>query len=258
MPIKKIFPLLFIIIIVFVGFGYVKPTVEAIITKRARGEALREDLSAAKRTKQNIDQISGSLDTILASDAGKAALAYLPQRSEQERIVDIMNYFSFQSGVSVDEITFEHSAKQPLLSGTDTPIDQPIGLALAPSAPATPIPKSVIMTMGIRGSYESVKAFLEKLAASGRFHVVDDLSIKKEKGQTNPDGSVVGSDLLITSVRAEFFNLPLQSYPGSHLLPIFTQGAFDTAPIDQLLDSEESVPTLQDPAVSGRSNPFAS
>ncbi|NTW13956.1 MAG: hypothetical protein HGA31_02920 [Candidatus Moranbacteria bacterium] len=258
MPIKKIFPFLFIIILIFAGFGYVKPTVEAIIAKRANGEVLREDLSAAKRTRQNIDQISGSLDTVLASDAGKAAFAYLPQKSDQERIVDIMNYFSFQSGVSVDEITFEHSTKQPMLMGTDTPVDQVAGVAIAPSAPATPVPESVIMTMGIRGSYESVKSFVEKLSTSGRFHVVENLSIKKEDGQVNPDGTAVKSDLLLASVKAEFFNLSVRSYPGAHLLPVFTQGVFDTAPIDQLLDSEESVPALQDPAASGRSNPFAS
>lgn len=258
MPIKKIFPFLFVVILLFAGFGYVKPTVESIIAKRAKGEALNEDLSAAKRTRQNIDQVSSSLDTALASDAGKAALAYLPQDSDQERIVDIMNYFSFQSGVSVDEITIDHPAKSPMMMGTNAAPGEVAGVAVAPVAPATPSPESVVMTMGIRGSYESIKTFLEKLSVSGRFHIVGALSIDTDKGRVNADGTPAESGLLVASVKAEFFNLPKRNYPGSHLLPVFTQGAFDTAPIDQLLDSEESVPALQDPTVSGRSNPFAS
>ena len=253
MPIKKIYPFLFLIIVLFVGFGFLKPTVDSIIEKRSQQATLQNDLVTAKMTRENIDKISNSLDSVLASESGKAAIAFLPSNSNQDRIVDIMNVCSFQSGVSVSDVVFQANSKQPVTQVTDPSLTG--GVVSAPEAPS---PEAVTMTMGIRGSYESIKAFLEKLATSGRFHTIVALSIKHELGKPDASGVAAPTGTLLATLKSDFYNLPERSYPGANLLPVFGQGSFDTTSIDALLKTESKIDVLPDAPTSGRGNPFAS
>ncbi|MEI6650873.1 MAG: hypothetical protein WCL23_05605 [Candidatus Moraniibacteriota bacterium] len=253
MPIKKIFPFLFLVIVLFVGFGFLKPTVDSIIGKLSQQTTLQNDLATAKTTRENIDKISNSLDSVLASESGKAALAFLPSNSNQDRIVDIMNVCSFQSGISVSDFSFQPNSKQPVSQVINSASDgKPV------TAPVLPAPESVTMTIGVRGSYESIKSFLEKLAVSGRFHVVNAVSIKQESSKGDSNVAAAPTGALMATVKADFFNQPERSYPGANLLPVFGQGTFDTAAIDTLLKSESKIDVLPDAPTSGRGNPFAS
>lgn len=254
MPIKKIFPFLFLIVLAFIGFGFLKPTVESILVKRSEEADVREELSAAMRMQENVGKLSDSLDAILGSGVGVATLAYLPKDSEQERIVDIMNYYSFQSGITLDEVSFESVSKRRSARADTTTGDK----KTAQSAPRLPETDSVVMTLGIRGSYEGIRAFLGKMSVSGRYNSVKSLSITKADDPVGPDGVAVPSGMLVATVKAEFYYLPEATYPGAHLLPVFEKGSFDTSSIEASLGKEESVPTLDGSAASGRPNPFAS
>lgn len=253
MAVKRILFPLFVIAVAFLVLNYIRPSVLSVLDQRAAKEARLAELAAVEETAANIGALSDSREALLDSDDGRAVMAYLPVKSDHDRIVDVLNYLALGSGANINEVSFE--------AGVTAPIAAPIKEALETNgivmwaAPSVPAPSSFSVTADVSGAYGSLKSFLEKVTSVDRLKKVVSFSISEQDQSVAPgtDGQVPPDDGTLTAkIEIEFMYLPEASYPGAHLLPIFTAGNFDMESARQAMRSDGSIPTLPEPALPGR------
>lgn len=256
MSIKSISFPLFVVVLIFIALNFIRPTVLSIMEKRTLKESKAAELRTVEATLANIGALADSRDALLGEDRGNMAVEYLPFASDQDRVLDILNYLSVQAGASIASVTFKESPVQP------RPAVQPEVLAdgtVVPMPPRAPLPKSFSVTVAMTGTYDSLKSFMEKVSNANRFHTVSMFSIGEKKEQrsaqeeeapTVPDGFLEGI------FEADFAYLPEEKHENAYLHPVFAAGKFDTSALDKLAAMRSDVPTLVEPSTSGRSNPF--
>jgi hypothetical protein len=254
MSLKKIFPLAALVIVLSVGFGYIKPAVDSIFDKFAEKEEKKQELASARKTRENFELLTNDRDRVLDTEAGQALVAFLQSDSGQERTVDVTNQLSVRTGVVVDSLFFKESnrARQSIPVNTDL-----LGEGTAASAPSAPSLSSAVFSVEVRGTYEGIRDFLSGFSASAPFHEIRAFSIERPETRTGEDGVATDSgDLLLGTLEAEIYYLPEKPYPNAYLLPVFSAGSFDDAPLESLLRSRENVLPLPSASGQGRQNPF--
>jgi Tfp pilus assembly protein PilO len=253
MSIKRLSFPIFIIIVIFLGIFLVKPAVISVMEKRQAKLEKEAELSAVEATKQNLEALESSRESLLGTDEGKMVYAYLPVSLDQDRIVDVFNYYAMQSGAVVNNIAFESkdTRKSPYFPADTQKEMDPL------SAPKAPDPSTFTLSANIQGSYESIKTFLKEVSRPARSYRLVSFAIAKKDSGTDPAGQPMpDSGILSGSFSAEFYYLPEKQYPRGYLLPIFSAGQFDMTGIRELMTKEKTVPMLSDPGNAGRVNPF--
>ncbi|NTW89673.1 MAG: hypothetical protein HGB37_02070 [Candidatus Moranbacteria bacterium] len=253
MSIKRLSFPIFIIIVIFLGVFLVKPAVVSVMEKRQVKAEKEAELSAVEATKQNLEVLASSRESLLGTDEGRMVYAYLPVSLDQDRIVDVFNYYAMQSGAVVNNITFESkdTKKSPYFPADTQEEMDPL------SAPKSPVPSTFTLSANIQGSYESIKAFLKEVSRPARsYKLVSFAIVKKDSGTDQSGQPMPDSGILSGSFAAEFYYLPEKQYPRGYLLPVFSAGQFDMTGIRDLMAKEKTVPALSDPGNAGRGNPF--
>jgi hypothetical protein len=254
-----LFPL-FVIILAFVAVNFIRPAVLTVLEQRAEKDVKLAELSAIEKTATNIGSLSESREMLLASVDGKSIMSYLPVRHDHDRIVDILNFLALQTGAVISDVSFEAGSVPPAAVPQEGVV-APDGTIME-AAPQTPSPSTFEVSVEMSGSYESLKSFMDKVASVDRLKKIVSFSITKQKNPTGSpsveDGQTVVDDgTLSAMLSAEFAYLPESSYPGAHLLPIFSTGSFDMESVKQSMASDELVPALPEPVLSDRrANPF--
>jgi Tfp pilus assembly protein PilO len=258
MSIKRILFPLFIFVIAFLVVNYIRPSVLSVLDQRSAKEVKLAELSAAEKTAANIWALSDARTAFLNSGDGGAILSYLPIKPDHDRIVDVLNYLALQSGAVIGNISFENNATPSVL----VPQQEIIGAdgSVVQTPPQAPVPSAIFVSVGMNGTYDGLKSFMEKVSSMDRLRKIVSFSLSKEKqvaalgadGQVSPDDGILSAELGI-----ELLYLPEVSYPNAHLLPIFATGSFDVDSVQRAMESDESVPPLPEPPLpERRADPF--
>lgn len=253
MSIKKLLPLIFLVVVAFVGFGFVKPLIDTILLKSEEKGRKTAEFDSIRDTRENFEKLSLERSALASGDDGAVLSEYLPVDLEQARVADMVNYVSVGSGVVLENISFDKSAKDRSPKVVAAVAKDEIMVA-----PRRPEPASFTVTVDFLGSYGNVRDFISEIAASGRYDVIRKFSVAKDAPRVDETGATVSSDLLSGEVTFEIFYLSERSYPHAHLLPVFSAGTFDVGPLERLLELEKRVPPMSVPDRTGRDNPFVS
>lgn len=248
---------MFVLVSVFLGVNFIRPSVLAVIDQKEKKVAMLAELSAVEKTAMNIGSLSSSRKSLLDSDDGKLIMLYLPERSDQDRIVDILNYFGVKSGVSIGNISFSEAKSGSVANKTVPLID---GEDAIQGPPPIPTPLAFSVSVVAAGSYDSLKSFVEEISTMNRLQEISTFSLENRKIIT-PDGeqsNVTGDDMLTVTIDLSLPYLPMSSYPGAHLLPVFDLEQINIATLKEAISDRKIVQPLSEPTLPDyRSNPFA-
>ncbi|NTW46459.1 MAG: hypothetical protein HGB18_05480 [Candidatus Moranbacteria bacterium] len=252
MSIKKLSFPIFITVAAFLGIFSVRPSVLSIMEKLKERNDKMAELSAVESTKANLEELSSSLPSISESAEGKAVYAYLPDSTDQERIVDTVNYYAMQSGVSLGSTSVTDDVMQ-----SDVAADGATSAAVSMDPPSPQL-LSFTFAAEMTGPYQAMKAFLGSMSNPSRAHELLGFSLEKRKGGNLDEAgnTLPDSDVLSGKIKMRFYYLPERRYPRGYLLPVFQSSGFELSPVRDLLSNEKQVPELPKPSGYGRENPF--
>lgn len=257
MSLKTISFPLFLVVLIFVALNFIRPTILSILDKNDAKVLKETELKTVQATLANIGTLAESRAGILAGDKGRLAIEYLPYASDQDRVIDILNYLSIQAGASISSIAFEESKAPPR---PETPVQaEPLADGSVPPAPpVAPLPRTFSAEVSMTGTYDSLKSFMEKVTNANRMHAVSSFSIVEKKESAAPEGepAPAADGFLDATFAVEFSYLPEEAYANAYLHPVFAAGNFDVVALEDLSKVKSDVPALVEPSVSGRSNPF--
>jgi hypothetical protein len=254
---RMLFPL-FIIAIVFLAVNFIRPAVLSVLDQREAKDVKLAELASVEKTAANIGSLSDSRDTVLGSEEGALIMSYLPIGSDHDRIADIFNYISIQSGAVIGNISFGGGTAAAPRAPTADIIGADGSVIQTP--PTAPVPPAFLVTVDIDGAYENVKSFMQRVSSVDRLHRVMSFSVSKRDpiGAPQADGQPLPDDgILSAQLEVEFPYLPVATYPSAHLLPVFSTGSFDMESVRRIMESGDSIPTLPEPALpEKRADPF--
>jgi hypothetical protein len=252
-----LFPL-FVIVLAFIAVNFIRPGVLAVLDQRAAKEVKFAELAAVEKTASNVGSLADSRESLLGSEDGRSVMSYLPTGPDHDRIVDILNYLAFQSGAVIGDVSFEDGKNIP----SEVPQSQVVAAdgTIIQEPPSVPVPMTFSVSVDMSGSYDSLKSFMEKVSSVDRLRAISSFSLKKESQSlaSGTDGQAVPDDgVLSATFDVEFAYLPEASYPGAHLLPVFSSTTFDIGSVRQMMAADESIPALPEPTLPGRrADPF--
>jgi len=259
MRLKILVPPLFIVSILILAIGYIKPDLGTMQTKKADIRAKEDAVANMGAIIANIDALNSSLDT--RQEFEKLAYRYLPNTQSQEQVIDAFNFLALQSGVVIVKMELKQSSNQKAApaSKTTTLGGDSTGSSAVPKSEtsASVTAKTFVFTGSVIGSYENIKAFFDRLAHAERYQKVSFFSLEKSQEKT---GSAQSSDknqnLLIGTFEAEFGYLSPEPITSALNMPLARKSEFDFSNADRLLEQITSViPTLEK-GQTGRPNPF--
>jgi Tfp pilus assembly protein PilO len=258
MRLKVLIVPFFIVMILILGIGYIKPDFDAIQTKKAEQAIKETKVANIETVKGNIDSLNSALDT--QPDTEKFMYQYLPEVLDQEQVIDAFNFLANQSGLAITKMDLDKpievaSAPEPIAVPAPGGILSPAGLGdlevpIVPAAPA--VAKIFILKGSVAGQYENIKTFFNQVSHIERFQKIRLFSIETDTtGDTeNADGNLIGT------FEAEFGYLPLDPLTSALSMPVFSQAKFDTSDVDTLVTQLTSaIPTLEK-GTTGKPNPF--
>lgn len=247
-----------ILMILVLGIGFIKPDYAAIGEKKA--------LYAAKLAEQeNIRMLMGNTDTLTRTLEGEKEAEdflqyYIPQDTDQDRVIDMLNFLAAQSGVLTDGITItpveedaealaaEEAAALAVVDPNAVPVDGAV--VLPPYKVKT---RAFSADVTVKGKYENIKEFMGRVAHMNRLHKTRSFSITA--GDTEGE-SEEASDILTGKFQADFDYLVPRPVESAVNIPVFTQGSFNLASLKTLSEwVTNRVPVLEKPT-TGRPNPF--
>lgn len=255
MSIKKISFPIFIAALIFIALNFIKPTVLSIIDKRAIKETKLLELQSVESTKASIGTLSEARSVLLGQSEGQLALSYLPLMSDQDRVLDMLNYLATQGGASIDSMKFVVEAREA------APVLEPMAPlpdgSIPPTLPVASKPLLFSVKVVMTGTYDGLKNFMEKLSTVNRFHEIESFTIVEPEVELDSTGAPVPSvGFLDGTLDAVFSYLPEEKYQNAYLHPVFSSKQFDTKAFEKLTSLRSDVPALIEPNPTGRTNPF--
>ncbi|MFZ2300037.1 MAG: hypothetical protein WAW00_02805 [Candidatus Moraniibacteriota bacterium] len=248
-----------VVMILVLGIGYIKPDLETIQLKKAEVVAKNALVANIDTVLANIGSLNKSLDE--ARDSEKFAYRYLPETLDQDRVIDAFNFLATQSGLVITEMDLKQPPAAIREEALLTPAESTFvtGANAAPGSAPTIVPvvtaKTFILTGSVRGSYENIKAFFDRLAHIERFQKVRLFSIGIDAQSVSPEGVVNTSDLKGTFA-ADFGYLPTKPVISALDIPIFSRSNFDLSGLNTLTSRiTDAVPVLEK-GQTGKPNPF--
>ncbi len=236
---------------------FIQPDVMSILEQREIESTKQDALSKIEMVAKNIQSMSSSLDS--KKEAELLIKRYYPERVDQERAVDMVNFLAQQSGVIVTKISLveqENKKKAPSQShGEGTSGSEEIDI-LSTTEPAVEPPKSYKVDVIVMGTYDGIRGFFERLYRTDRLRVMNFFSIQEISLKTEKEGESIPDNFLEGSISFDF-RYVAQKRAGNVLHhPLFQSESLDYSTANQLADfinspvSDLTVPT------TGRSNPF--
>ncbi|MDP3957261.1 MAG: hypothetical protein Q8Q10_02050, partial [bacterium] len=241
MRLKILIPPLFIVSILILAIGYIKPDFEVMQMKKADIRAKEADVEKMDTIVANIDALNSSLDT--RQEFEKLAYRYLPNTQSQEQVIDAFNFLATQSGVVIVKMDLKPSPSQKASPGEGSG-----EVTDASQAAVLPVAKTFTFTGSVIGSYENIKIFFDRLAHAERFQRVSFFSIENAEITQSPAGKEqpLDTNRLIGTFEAEFGYLPPEPIASALNMPIARNSEFDFSNANRLLEQMTSpIPTLE-------------
>lgn len=243
-----------VIMILVLAIGFIRPALADLSAKQAELESISAKLSLVATAESNVDALNASLDS--RSDTEQFVKRYLPERMDQDRPMDALNFLAAQSGVMLTDVQTEEVKRVVAVPVDDGSID-PIAAAEAEAA-AMPVADTYIVSAEVRGSYENIKTFLVRASRMDRLHDISAFGIEIDDtlGQKEGEPPVDVAANLIGSFQASFPYFAGRPAVAVVSAPLFQQSQVDFGPVSAAIEkSTESIPSLDRPQ-SGRPNPF--
>lgn len=235
---------------------FIQPDVMSILEQRAIESTKQEALSKIETVAANIQNMSSSLDS--RKETELLIKRYYPDKVDQERAVDMVNFLAQQSGVIVTKISLveQENKKKSVSSAQDESTASEEVDILSNTEPIVEPPKSYKVDVTVMGTYESIRGFFERLYRTDRFRAMNSFSVQEITLKTEKEGESIPDNFLEGSMSLDFRYIP-QKRAGNVLHhPLFQSESLDYSSANQLADfinspvSDLTIPT------TGRSNPF--
>lgn len=240
-----------------VVIGYVKPDIDVLQQKKVLLETKTGQSQNMTTLLSNISNLESSLATQTESVA--LVSSFIPNDPDQERVIDIFNYLASQSGVFVSIM----GMKTVVIKNDTKPVVAVADPALASSDPSVvagetmaaalkPKVKAYAAEVEVKGNYEGIKDFFNRLAHMNRFHTISNFTISVPE----EDSADAAAGVLKGTFESQFDYFPPVTLETALNAPIFSKGVFDTAQLTSLLAwIQYPVSPLKD-LNPGRANPF--
>lgn len=234
----------FLVMILILSIGYIKPDFDVIFGKKAEIDTRNASLKDMDSVLNNISTLNNSLDSNAESE--QFMLNYLPYAMNQDQTIDAFGFLASQSGLVVSDMDLK---KIDEVANTTIALDGSII-----DDTATSKAKTFQLTGSVLGTYESIKAFYDRLAHISRFQNIQSFSIEKKIDTASPQDKGTVSDLKGTFVVAYGY-LPKKSVLSALTIPIFLQSELNFSGVALLKEKITDTPTLGKDQV-GKPNPF--
>lgn len=228
--------------------GFVRPDITVLQDKRVVLDTKTSQSQGMTALLSNIETLTSALEDQPESE--NLLKKYVPQALDQERVVDMFNYLASQSGVFVSSMDMKEAVVK---SSKEEQNMAAAAEGVTPPAPSLkPKVKTYIATVEVKGGYEGVRDFLNRVSHMDRYHKVLNFSIEAPVG----DSEVATPGVLTGRVQSQFDYFASQNLDSAMSAPVFFKGEFDTNQLMSLLKwISYSVPPLMQPE-AGRPNPF--
>ncbi len=241
----KIFILpFFLVMILVLSIGYIKPDFDTIFEKKAEIDTQNTSLKDMDSVLNNISTLNNSLDSNAESE--QFMLHYLPYTMNQDQTIDAFGFLASQSGLVVSDMDLKK-------------IDEVANTTIAPDGSiaenaVTNKAKTFQLTGSVLGTYENIKAFYDRLAHISRFQNIQSFSIEKKIETASPQDKGAVSDLKGTFVVAYGY-LPKKPVLSALNIPIFLKSELNFSSVALLKEKMTDTPILGKDQV-GKPNPF--
>ncbi len=237
-----------ILMVLVIMIGFVKPDITTLQERKVFYATKLEQAQNMNTLLGNIDSLTTSLDSQHQQEL--FIQNYFPKTMDQGRVIDAFNFLAMQSGVAVSLMDLK-GVKSDRVAEEVAPVD-----TNAPVSGHTAKIRSFSAQVSVKGQYENIKDFFERVAHMNRMHRFWNFSIvAQDKKQTNGDESDE-TGILLGNFEAAFEYFDVQPGQNALYVPVFTRGTFDTESLDATKNWVTSkVPPLERSA-SGRPNPF--
>lgn len=248
-----------VIMILVISIGYIKPGMAVLEAQKLERTKKSNQADNIQTVVNNVDALSQSLDNKkeLTSFMGR----YLPQKMDQGRVIDAFNFLASQSGLVVVDMAMEEPPKI-VMSGAESAVDPTTGMVVADPGFKDPVASTYSASVKVRGSYESIKGFFDRVSHMDRFHKVSDLVIQvpTDTGATASDtkqnaAPKTGKDL-IGIFEAKFDYFPGRTVQTAVAVPVFGKSEFDFSVPQKALDRVTSPVAELEYVPAGKPNPF--
>lgn len=252
----------FIILEVIIAIGYIKPNVDAILTKQDEIVAAKDALARVDSIVANIQAIGRSVSS--RSEAVSFIEKYYPKSLDEERVVDMFNFLAQQSGIIVTGVTV---VEDPELRVADNVYNDAINNGLTPEeatlkaqAATLAAPKSYTAKVTVLGAYANIKDFFTKIYHADRLHATEEFTVEYRKQDPNKaeEEAALGiqNNFLIGTLRAKFPYVGDQHTGDALNDPLFQSTAFDFKPAEQAISFVTNPLPMLESGTGGRTNPF--
>ncbi len=237
MNVKILFFPLSITIALLVSVFYVKPEIATVMADHAIWtEKQNIDENVAQKTQNAID-LGKDLDVNKENEA--MVQRYLPDMRDDDRIIDSINFFATQSGVTLASMKIDKVA-------------EPAAGSVPASDQAMPAPKALSVTVTAVGTYEGIRDTVARLSHMDRFQDFSTVSLDR----ATEAQSLGQSNVLVGTLAMNFTYLPKVSAQGNPSLPILSSNSFDFGVVQKLKQYVSATVPPMESSASGSGNPF--
>lgn len=267
MKVKVLLVPLFITISIALVIWFVYPAV----TNGTDGlKETYEQLQKEKKLVSELDVKSQNVQKLMAQIASgteekNTLFQFLPEDAKEEEIIDNLNFLAGNNELPVIDLSVTQPKKEELSPemteaivevGSDLPVQSSgaenlldAGTGIAKVIPA-PVAKNLEVSFSVIGSYDKMKALLDKVGKLERFNKIETLEIKR------PDGEGVPADLLQMKAVLTFNFFKKKAVLSDIENKVFGLAQFDMGAISDIKNSR-SVDVLKlNIEQSGKANPF--
>lgn len=246
----------FIILELILAIGFIKPNIDLISTKQSEITLQKNALSRVDSVAENIGKINASLDSRTKTVA--FIERYFPKRSDEERVVDMLNYLAQQSGVVVTEVGIKENEKVATIAISEpVPVEGAVITAIPELSPE--LPESYEVVVSVFGSYQNIKDFFNRVYHADRLHSTKEFSIvaRKDKLAESEEGtSDPQSTFLMGTIVADFLFIKEKQVVNALNVPLFHSPVFDFEAVEKVANFVTSpIPPLETEN-TGKNNPF--
>ena len=256
----------FVIVSLVLAIGYVQPAIVEVQEQRFQ-------IADKEKEVANIDAAILSVKTLEASlgaqkETEQFVMKYFPNTLDQGTVVNALNHYAAQSGVIFSELEMKEiieASRLESLADLSAPLVSGAGalrqgdLRQSEASPGAFTVKSYAVKAKVKGSYENIKSFFDRVSASDRLFRLRLYNVSADRDGTAAQGAgaaTVGSSELAGTFSAYFDYLPKTPMIEMLMAKTFAKSQFDFTPARSAMRQANDTPPTMERGDTGRPNPF--
>lgn len=206
----------------------------------------KEKLEKAKEITAKVNSLWGQIESSVAEK--NILLQYLPEKAQEEEVIDNINFIFSSSGVSISNFSVSINEKDGVTKKAVVKFEGVSGEgADAQIAKAEPV--DFLVSFSVFGKYESMKEFLQKINNLGRYNQIQNLTISVMRGEEGKE-----TDVLAAKGEMGFNYMEKKILEGVEEISL---SDLDVASISRIKEEKTTDILKLPPFEKGRPNPFS-